>query len=630
MNYDIEFLKQLDTLKIRVQYAKIILLSFDEQPIQEIQGTITNGTLSVNGSAAVRRTINLSMLTGEEDLENINNLISLNKKIKVEIGYQNPFKNNNYGDIIWFPCGLFIINSASSSRSTNGISISISGKDKMAMLDGTAGGAFPASVVFHEKYITDNEDNITVLYPTIYQIIQEAVVHYGDEHINNVIINDVPDTAKLLLKWIGDTPLYIDSNNAFTIIKPVEDDFQTFYTGSDVCYETTDFTYPGELIMSAGETVVALLDKVVKTLGNFEFFYNIDGKFVFQQKKNYLDITSPLLEITAKDYFKNYSNELSLWAFDDLETVTSINKSPKYENIKNDFIVWGTRTSSSGAEIGIRYHLAIDKKPMLDKSLQYMYELRQDDKIIGYEFRYNSNEATDSKILKAGPAPEWREELYRNALAAQYTTGYYSDYDAELLAEWRKLYDPTNPEWNNTQYWNPAAIKDPRQLDYWLDFIDTEALESYSVKNIGKRSKIINDNKVKSIQNQTPVDIIVIRNTDANYSEAELTELINYYKSYGQKYVVLSNSAIADNLIASSTGASAFDRIRDLLYQHLNYNTTLTLTCLPKFFLEPNNLVYIYDEKSHINGNYAITQFSLPLGYSGTMSITATEALRRV
>jgi hypothetical protein len=42
-------------------------------------------------------------------------------------------------------------------------------------------------------------------------------------------------------------------------------------------------------MLNAGETVVALLDKIVKALGNYEFFYDLDGNFIFQEKKNYLN-----------------------------------------------------------------------------------------------------------------------------------------------------------------------------------------------------------------------------------------------------------------------------------------------------------------------------------------------------
>jgi len=46
--------------------------------------------------------------------------------------------------------------------------------------------------------------------------------------------------------------------------------------------------------------------------------------------------------------------------------------------------------------------------------------------------------------------------------------------------------------------------------------------------------------------------------------------------------------------------------------------------------MEPNNIIRVEDRDSNIYGNYQITQYSLPLTYNGTMSITATEVLTRV
>jgi hypothetical protein len=94
-------------------------------------------------------------------IADIDNEISINKKVKIEVGYNNPLKSyiELYGDKIWFPCGVFILTNASVSRSTSGWNISITGKDKMCMLDGTCGGTLPASTTFHEKYVyLDNGD----------------------------------------------------------------------------------------------------------------------------------------------------------------------------------------------------------------------------------------------------------------------------------------------------------------------------------------------------------------------------------------------------------------------------------------------------------------------------------------
>ena len=80
----------------------------------------------------------------------------------------------------------------------------------------------------------------------------------------------------------------------------------------------------------------------------------------------------------------------------------------------------------------------------------------------------------------------------------------------------------------------------------------------------------------------------------------------------------------------SSTGPSAFDEIRNLLYQYLIYNTTISISCLPRYWYEPNNMIYLENRENGIQGNYVITQYSLPLTYNGTMSITMTQALTRV
>jgi hypothetical protein len=39
--------------------------------------------------------------------------------------------------------------------------------------------------------------------------------------------------------------------------------------------------YPGELKSNAGETITSILDKIKSKFTNFEYFYDIDGKFVF-------------------------------------------------------------------------------------------------------------------------------------------------------------------------------------------------------------------------------------------------------------------------------------------------------------------------------------------------------------
>lgn len=628
---DMDFLTQLDKLHMRVQYAKIILLSFkDEEPIKEIQGSITSGNLSVNGSSAIRRTINLTMLASidNSNLEDIDNEISINKKIKVLIGYDNPLKSyKNYGDIIWFPCGLFVLSSANISRSTSGWNISITGKDKMCLLDGTAGGTLPASITFHESLVQLENGDVEIQYPTIFQIIYEAVNHWGGEAIENIIITDIDEEIKMLVRYMGDKPVYFSNDYQSLSFEAQEDYPHMFSYGQDAGYKYTDFTYPGELVLNAGDTVVTLLDKIVSTLGNYEYFYNIDGKFVFQEIKNYLNTGSPLLELSPEDYVRSYNNAKFLYSLTDLDTTTAITRNPKYDNVKNDFYVWGKRKTSTGVEVSIRYHLAIDDKPDIDLAMQNMWEVK--DKKSNLIVRYDFNTLDDYSVddytvtLVGTPCDEWREELYRRALNAQVSNSVYDNYyDSELIAEWRNLYNPMNKNWDATNHWNPDVFNDPGSINFWLDFIDTSsALGKYSIKNIGRRTKVVNNNDIKTVYNSEVPDVVFIEGLDQ--------DLIVKYQGIGQRFFILTNEYY-DMFSISTTGTSCFDQIREMMYQNLCYNTTISLTCLPKYYIEPNNIIRVEDKDSNIYGNYQITQYSLPLTYNGTMSITATEVLTRV
>lgn len=630
---DMDFLTALDKLRIKSHYAKIVLLSFDEKPIREIQGNITSGNLSVNGSSSVRRTINLTMLADEtkSNLENIDNEISINKKVRVYVGYKNPLKSYaQYGDIVWFKCGMYVLSSANISRSTSGWTISISGKDKMCLLDGTVGGTFPASVTFHESYIYDNEGNLTIVNPTIFQIIYEAVNHWGGEAIENIIISDLEETVRLLVKYIGGKPIYFNNDYTSFDFTPSADfpESNMVSYGEDAGYRLVDFTYPGELILDAGDTVTDLLDKITTVLGNYEYFYDLDGRFVFQEIKNYLNTGSPLDELSEEDYTKSYNNAKFMYSLTDLDTTTAITRNPNFDNIKNDFYVWGKRTTSNDVEVDIRYHLAIDTKPDIVMAGQYMWEVRDEE--TGLLIRYDFNDISSGYAVEGYevelvgiPCDEWREELYRRAMNAQVTNSVYDNYyDSELIAEWRRLYDPMNSNWDSYDHWNPDVFNNPANINYWLDFIDTGSeMGRYSIGEIGRRTMVESSDSYTSIYNQSPPDIIFID----GYNQEEL----EHYTMMGQKFFILT-SEYQDLFVASSTGTSCFDKIREMLYQNLNYNTTMSITCLPKYYMEPNNIIHIEDKKSNINGNYQITQFTLPLTYNGTMSITATQVLTRI
>lgn len=246
---DDEFLQLINRQRVQDQYVKITLLDWNENPISEIQGLITGGSESLNGNSAVRRTCNLSMIVKDNmySITDVNNLISINKKIFLEVGIEN--RTNQYLDekIIWFPQGTFVVNSANSSHSSNGTVISLQLKDKMCTLNGECGGTIPASTQFDEWETIDDKGNILISKPVVSQIIREAVNHFGGEQLSKIIISDIDDRIKSVMKWIGNTPIYMVSNNGnynlttnYNEIKDMEATQKTFEAGNQFSFNSNE------------------------------------------------------------------------------------------------------------------------------------------------------------------------------------------------------------------------------------------------------------------------------------------------------------------------------------------------------------------------------------------------------
>lgn len=390
---DEKFLKEFDLENYKTQYIRISILDFKtETVLAKIEGKATGGSVNINSSAVIRRTANCSILVDPHgirlegakenvqysNITEVQNLISLNKKVRLEIGFVNSLAHLGEGyyseyDKIWFPLGTYIIVNANSAKSGSGFNISLTLHDKSVILNGDLGGVIPAATVFSEQEIISTSSGYrNVEKILIRDIITRLLVEFAGESIDNVIIEDVPVYAKKVMKWMGKTRGYLvtGSSPSLTLEKPSnfnsEKDIEVKY-GDYIGYLTEPFVYPGELECSAGETVASVLDKIKNTLGNFEWFYDLDGKFHFREIKNYLNtsITQKILQLKEDDYFSYGNFSKSKYIFDDTNKslITSISNSPQYQNIKNDFIVWGNKKTSTGVASPIRYHLAFDKKP---------------------------------------------------------------------------------------------------------------------------------------------------------------------------------------------------------------------------------------------------------------------------
>ncbi len=505
---DRDFLRLLDLEKEKEIFAKVISLDFQENPMEEIEGRVTQGSVTVDGSSSIRRTCSLTLAAHELNIHEF--YWGLNTKFQLLIGVKNTVKKRapyielykHYPDICWFKMGTYIISSFSTSQSTNQYSISLQGKDKMTLLNGDVGGIItPLSWDFGKIQDVEEDGSITITDYLLKDIILEAVHEHAQEPYWNIIVNDLDDYGLELLEYRGDIPLYLLYNVAQGVVDQMLFDIShlnineaTFifdsrveplgttsateiiidgitYTiikveyGDTIGYRTTELTYAGDLVSNVGEAVTSMLDKIIAMLGDFEYFYDLEGRFIFQRKKTYIQSTFSTITNDGSEsngiYVQNAAETSSvIYSFDNSMLVTSFSNSPDFANIKNDFSIWGVRKGINGAEIPIHLRYAIDTKPWYYKNYdgvvyvtqegldeyerlrvaQILYDITGDtDVTIGYT---TGGSVFHTTPLPAGLSSDWweiddwaRRYLYYADVNNEHNIRYYLNLSSQELVD---------------------------------------------------------------------------------------------------------------------------------------------------------------------------------------------------
>ena len=522
---DKEFLYNLNQDRHKEIYAKIISLSFDEKPQEQIEGRVSSGSINIDGTSTVRRTCNLTLIAKDVNITDF--YWGVSNKFTLEIGLKNNI-NKDYPDIIWFKQGIYVITSFNSSLTNSNYTISINGKDKMCLLNGEIGGSLPSSIDFgkidiyedtytevqikdYTQYVANkyyiyengeyklslNEFNEKTKYYTkdillrqdslkLKDIIKEAVHEYGKELYHNIIINDLDNYGLELLEYRGDKPLYllydeaaqiytqmvidedfsigdgytistcpqynnaIDSLNDGRYIFTLEDGKEYSATkveyGATAGYRTTDLTYPGDLISSVGESLTSILDKIKNTIGAFEYFYDIDGRFIFQAKKIYSQNSWNTLVNADNNIFARDAIEESpySYSFEDVNLIQQFQNTPAINNVKNDYSIWGTRKGITGAEIPIHARYAIHNKPVYYHSYDgNIYTTLEMNEVIKMPVRQKNPEGLDDNWWNIF---DWAE--YYKVLTGDYPADHIGQYCKETTKLDLNAIFPPGYTWN--------------------------------------------------------------------------------------------------------------------------------------------------------------------------------------
>ena len=173
-------------------------------------------------------------------------------------------------------------------------------------------------------------------------------------------------------------------------------------------YKLTDLTYAGDLIANIGESLTSILDKIKNMLGNFEYFYDVDGRFVFRKRLDYISTAWNSSESSGEVYLDAAaSSQSKIFNLMNGHLITSFSNTPNLLSLRNDFSVWGKYKSVSGAEVPIHMRYAVDKKPV---SYHTIRPLKQTitTKI---KDQYGLTHITEEKKYFNAPVPEPYDEL---------------------------------------------------------------------------------------------------------------------------------------------------------------------------------------------------------------------------
>ena len=652
--------------------------------------------------------------------------IGVKNNIKTIINNEGVLWGEKYqDDICWFPQGIFIITNFNSTISVNSYTISINGQDKGCLLNGSVGGSLPSTVDFGVEEYYDTEYNMTIKNKIpIKTIIKEMIHFYGGEPYHNIVVNDLDEKGLELLEYRGSEDLYLlysDMHDAYiqmafdgmvkcyfvndkgevdknakelssinsyhdridnaTINSSVQkiklnlDPASLTYTvakiqyGDTAGYRVTPLVYPGDLISGIGESITSILDKIVQMLGNFEYFYDLDGRFIFQKKRTYLTTTYDSIFKNEDDEDILIKNSVDIdenaYYFNGNNLIKTFSNQPALNNIKNNFSIWGTRKSiATGSEIPINFQYAIHTKPVKYKPIRNIKKTDDDFNIYDSKGLLTTNDELNYKFDKDIEAGEdkgvdWRELIYQMALdhlalgeeddfavkllennkwCLNGITGYEYFY-VDLLYSWRKLYKIEKIDDKFAFVWNSDIKEAPEKLDYWLDFLDVNNIEDpnlnkallsqYSIDAIGSRSKVINDKQIKSIFYRDVPTVIFTTYKDYNLSD--------FQDQTGYTFMFLTNDVNIDSPVKtldyfsiSSQGKSAKEVLDELLYQHSYFAEKINISAIPVYYLEPNTKISVVDNTTNTNGEYIIQQITLPLTYNGTMSISASKVPSRI
>lgn len=442
-----DFLLELDKHRNKVIYARITSLKFDETPRESIEGRVTQGSINLDGASALRRSCSLTMVAEnfyyddylwglntkfklEIGVENSINprypdIIWFNQGIYLIASFNTARSANNFTITIQGKDKMCLLNGEVGGSLSSSIDFGqieeedeygnwVIKKIPIPEIIRNAVHTY-ANEPYHNIVINDLDtyglelleyrydipmylyhsakpDPVTGAIPSVYTgaLLETLDKKYyltpGGEAIS---LKDIPVThldmlVDTLVGTSAPQPVYLYEQNPQTKLWEYNPYiFAKVSYGQTAGYRQTDLVYAGDLIANVGESITSVLDKIKNMLAEFEYFYDVNGQFVFQKKQSFISTMWGPNTIILNSDIDIVSN-----AIDKLHKDMSDEQYVDYE--KQSEIPWGQYDSKLRVYI-ITYKTFLTYT--YEEQLEYLYGL-----LASYESLYYTSGAANQPI----------------------------------------------------------------------------------------------------------------------------------------------------------------------------------------------------------------------------------------
>lgn len=143
-----------------------------ENPVGAIDGYVTGGSISVDGNSSTRRTgtLTVALVDNNYRLKDSDNILALNKKIKISVYSEDLVADKRLGDDYinkrWYPLGIFIITKPVTNISDSSSQVTLTIQDKMCLHNGSVSGMINAPTRFDIEHSAEGINRRNEVYAT--------------------------------------------------------------------------------------------------------------------------------------------------------------------------------------------------------------------------------------------------------------------------------------------------------------------------------------------------------------------------------------------------------------------------------------------------------------------------------